>query len=229
MNSLKSHVDSMFNKYKENKQIKELKSEVLSNLEAKVDDLITNGMEYNEAVSKAKESINNIDHLIDQNVKVYINKYKLEYIQIVLLYFIIAWIITIPLGIIGEGGILNIVLLISSFTIGIWYILLNKKGEHPYSQSTAFINLQFIFKIKKITWIIWLLFILVSTLYTTAIFFGSNIWFSRPIKIMGPYQFAEITIRYMLPFISIIFPLIFNVAPKLISRYEVGENNENKK
>jgi hypothetical protein len=63
---------------KENQQIKELKYKVLSNLQSKVDDLTANGMEYCEAVNKAKESINNIDYLIDSNTKVYINKDKLE-------------------------------------------------------------------------------------------------------------------------------------------------------
>lgn len=228
MNSLKNHVDSMFSKYKENKQVKELKYEVLSNLEAKVDDLTANGMKYSEAINKAKESINSIDYLIDGNRKVHINKYKLEYIQIVLLYSIIAWIITIPVSVIGIGIILNIVFFICSVTIGIKYLQLNTKGESEYFQCKSFINIQFAFKVRKIAWIIWFLFIVVSTLFTTAIQFGSNIWFSRPVSITGPYQFAVVAISYLLPFISIIMPLIFNVAPKLILRYEVGEYNENK-
>lgn len=67
MNSLKNHVDSIFSKYKENEQIKELKYEVLSNLEAKVDVLTGSGMELSQAINKAKESINSIDYLIDGN------------------------------------------------------------------------------------------------------------------------------------------------------------------
>lgn len=226
MNVLKNHVDSMFSKYKENKNIKELKSEVLSNLQAKVDDLTANGMKRSEAINKAKESITSIDYLIDGNIEVYINKYKLEYIQIVLLYFIIAWIITIPIKISGAGVILNIELLICSIIMGIWYLILNVKEKTEYFQCKSFINIQFALKIRKIAWTIWVLFIIASTLYTTAIRFGSNIWFSRPINITGPYQFAVTAIGYLLPLISILIPLIFNVAPKLISRYEVGETNE---
>jgi hypothetical protein len=227
MNSLKNHVDSMFSKYKENKQIKELKYEVLSNLEAKVEDLTANGMEYSEAITKAKESINSIDYLIDGNRKVYINKYKLEYMQIVLLYSIIAWIITIPVNIIWPGIILNMVFLICSIVIGIKYLLLNTKEDYQYFQCKSFINIELAIKIRKMAWTIWFLFIVVYTLFITAIQFGSNIWFSRPVSITGPYQFAEVAIRYFVPFISIIIPLFFNVAPKLISRYEVGEDNEN--
>lgn len=227
MNSLKNHVDSVFSNYKASKQINELKYEVLSNLEAKVDDLTANGMNHSEAIKKAKGSINSIDYLIDGNRKVFINKYNLEYIQIVLLYFIIAWIITIPVVIIGVGFVLNIFTFICSIAIGIKYLLLNSKKEFEYLKCKSFINIQSAFKAKKISWILWLLFIVVYTLFTTAIQFGSNIWFSRPVIITGPYQFAEVAIGYGIPLISIIIPLIFNSAPKLILKYEVGEDNEN--
>ncbi|MEG0641145.1 MAG: permease prefix domain 1-containing protein [Clostridium sp.] len=223
MNSLKDHVNSMFSKYKENKQIKELKDEVLSNLEAKVDDLTASGMEYNEAINKAKESINNIDYLIEGNREVYINKYTLEYMQIVLLYSIVAWIITIPGRIVGVGSMINTVLFICSITIGLSYMVLNKKGDSEYFQYKSFMNIESAYKARKIAWIVWFLFIVVSILCITVIQFGSNIWFSRPIRITGPYQFAVITIMYLIPFVTIAIPLIFNVSPKLIFKYEVGE------
>lgn len=147
--------------------------------------------------------------------------------QIVLLYLIIAWIITIPVIIIGVGFILNIFIFICSIAIGIKYLRLNSKKESEYLQCKSFINIQSAFKTKKICWIIWLLFIVVYTLLTTAILFGSNIWFLRPVIITGPYEFAKIAISYGIPLISIIIPLIINLAPKLILKYEVGEDNEN--
>lgn len=228
MDSLKNHVDNMFSNYKENEQIRELKYEVLSNLEAKVDDLTANGMKRREAINRAKESISSIDYLIEGNRQVYVNKYKLEYIQIVLLYFIIAWILTIPVKIIGIGIILNMILFICSITIGIGYLVLNRKTDSEYFQFMSTIDIQLAYKVRKIAWIIWILFIAVSTFYTSAIQFGSNIWFSRPVSITVPYQFAVLAIKYVLPLISIIIPMVINVAPKLILRYEVGEDDENK-
>jgi hypothetical protein len=228
MDILKNHVDSMFKKYKGSKQIDELKYEVLSNLEAKVDDLTGSGMERGKAINSAKESISSIDYLINGNKQLYVNKYKLEYIQIVLLYSIIAWIVTIPLRIMGVGVVWNTNLFICSIVIGIWYFILTTKKEHEYLQCKSFMNIQITYKSRKMAWIIWTLYIIVSIVYTTAIRFGSNIWLSRPVSITGPYQFAEIAISYMLPFISIIIPLIFNVAPNLILKYEVGEDDENK-
>jgi len=227
MNDLKNHVDAMFRKYKENDKIKELKNEVLSNLEAKVKDLTESGMEYSEATRMAKESISSIDYLIDGNKKVYINKLKLEYLQIVLLYFLVGWIITIPAFFSRAGVILNIGLFISSVILGIKYIKSCKKNQPDFIQDMSFVNIQFAYRIKKITWAIWLLYIIVTTFFTTALRFASNIWFSRPVQVSGPYSFASLILEYFLPFISIIIPLVINAAPKLILRYEVGGDDEN--
>lgn len=70
MNRLKEHVDRLFSGYKESSQIRELKDEILSNLEAKVADLTSNGMEYHQAVSITVEQFNQIDGLIDDHKKV---------------------------------------------------------------------------------------------------------------------------------------------------------------
>lgn len=226
MDDLEKYVDNMFNKYEETNQIKELRYEVLSNLKAKIDDLTDNGMEYSKALNKAKDSISNIDHLIEHNVEIYVNRYKLEYMQIVLLYLIIGWIITIPIRIIVTGTMLNTAFFIFSSIVGIAYILSNKKIKNYYYDKKDFINLHSVCKLRKISWILWSIFVIVCTLFTTAIQFGSNIWFLSAINISGPYNLALILIRYALPFISIIIPLIFNIAPKLILKYEVGEDNE---
>jgi magnesium-transporting ATPase (P-type) len=116
--------------------------------------------------------------------------------------------------------------MLRSIVIGIFYTILNRKVKSEDFKQKVFVNLEAIFKLRKLTWIIWIFFIIVSTLYTTAIRFGSNIWFSTAISITGPYQFAELAVRYLLPFLSVTIPLIVNALPKLISRYEVGEHNE---
>lgn len=225
MGKLENHVDSMFRKYKEDKQIRELKYEVLSNLEARVEDLTAGGMSDSEAIEKAIDTIENIDYLIDGNKEVYINKYKLEYLQIILLYLLIGWIITIPLSIFRQGILFNFILLVSSIIAGVRFLTLRKKDEN-YFKYTSNINLKYSIKVKKIAWLLWILFIIVSLLLITALQFGSNIWFSRPVSIDGPYQFVSKLVSYFTPFISVIIPLYFNLAPKLIIRYEVGEDNE---
>lgn len=227
MDRLKTHVDNMFRKYKETEKIKELKAEVLSNLEAKAEDLIANGMDYNEAIEVTMANLGCIDNLIDENREIYINKYKLEYVQILLLYSLIAWILTIPLRLVGLGFFLNIILFICSVTIGSVYMKMNSKRNSEDFKAKAFINLKSSLDTRKTAWIIWILFALVTILSVTAIQFISNLWFSRPISISGPYQFAIIVLRYILPLFTILIPLSLNLAPKLILKYQVGEENEN--
>lgn len=228
MNPLKSHVEHLFSGYKENKQIKELKEEILSNLEAKVADLTVDGMEYNQAVIMATRNIDSVDDLIDGNKKVYSNRFKLEFIQIALLYSLIAWIVTIPLGILNISTVINTFLLIIVFMIAILFLILNTQKKISYLNKITIYNMNTWIRFRKIAWLIWGLFMIAAILGITAIHFGSNLWFSRPISISGPYQFAVIVVNYALPFISIIIPLLINTSLKLIHKYEVGVENESK-
>lgn len=226
MDELKQYVDQLFFKYRNNKQVKDLKEEILSNLQAKVADLIADGWEQEAAIKKAKESIRSVDHLIDSNKKIYINQLKLEFVQIALMYSLVAWILTLPLQIFGMRVIINYILMFVCVGIGIVYLLLWFGRHNKFMQVQVYKNVNTAIKLNRTTWLLWGLFIVVSILGTTAIMFGSNIWFGRPVQLSGPYQFAVVGIQYLLPFITVIVPLLCNVIPKLMSKYEAGEVGE---
>lgn len=223
MNSIQDHVDILFKGYGKSNEIQELREEIISNLEAKVTDLTSNGMDYNQAVVIAKNSIKSVDHLIEGNKEIYINVFKTELSQIALLYFLIAWIITIPLRFVSVGFLINPSLLIAVVVTGVKFLSFNSNKEQSFLQMTATLNIKSAYRYRKFAWLIWGLFILTSIIGITAIQFGSNLWFSRPISIDGPYQFAVLVVRYFVPFVSIIIPLLFSSAIKLIFKYEVGE------
>ncbi|MBP1157384.1 MULTISPECIES: permease prefix domain 1-containing protein [unclassified Paenibacillus] len=229
MNRLKDHVDRLFSGYEESNQIRELKEEILSNLEAKVADLTSRGMEYHQAVSIAEEQFDHIDGLIDDNKQVYTNKVRLELLQLTLLYTLIAWILTIPLRIVGMGILLNYVLLIVAFVSGIGFLFLNMKMKRGHWNKISVWNMKSALQYNRWVWILWGLFITVVTLVTTAARFGSNIWYFRPVSITGPYQWTVLAIEYALPFISVIIPLLFSTSIKLVQKYEAGESYEGKK
>ena len=222
MNELERHVDSLFKKYSVNQQVRDMKREILSNLKAKVDDLVSGGMEYTDAVNKAKESITSIDSLIDGNTRVYINKLKLEYMQIFLLNSLLAWVITIPMKIIGMGILANFILMLVCIGLAAAYLTEVLKKDPEHINKEAWINIQSAVKLRKAAWIFSLLFIFSNLLYLTALEFGSNIWFSRPVHLEGPYQYAALAARYLLPALVIFIPLALNSVPKLILRYEVA-------
>lgn len=224
MNELKKYVDHLFKKY-HHLDSSELKEEILGNLEAKVIHLISEGLNEKDAIEKAKNSITTIDHLIDGYVSVFIDQFKLQSFQIGYIYLLIAWIITIPLSIFGMGIFINYGLFFICFILGLFYIFLLYKRKE-YHDNIDQLNIVSFYKAKKIAWLIWLLFILIFWSFLTAIEFGSNIWFSRPVHINGPYQLGLLIAQYSLPFLSIILPLMLNAWIRLIPQYEVRNSDE---
>lgn len=220
MEALQQYVDCLFRKYKGSHQIEELKLEVLSNLEAKVADLTSQGVSLDEAIHRAKSNLTSIDHLIEDEHQVYRNQFLLEYIQIALLYSLIAWIVTLPFMFMGANTLLNTALMVITIVLGISYLLMYMKRHSPMMQQLSVMNLRAAMKLRKIGWIIWTIYIMVTLAYTTAMQFGSNIWFGRAVHVDGPYQFAMISIPYLIPMISIAIPLLLHTAPQLILKYE---------
>ncbi|AJS60942.1 permease prefix domain 1-containing protein [Paenibacillus sp. IHBB 10380] len=226
MNRLQQHVEHLFSKYKENKQTKELKYEIVSNLEAKVSDLTAGGMAMEQAITIAIDNMDSIDGLIDGNPQIYIHRFQMELVQIALMYTLIAWILTIPLGILDTTKPLSLFLFMFVIVLGLVFLLLNRNKQNHWLNKVSTLPVLSFLRYRRIIWIIWGLFMVASITARTALQFGSNIWFMRPIHIDGPYQFAVTAIPFLFPMISIIVPLLFNSALKLLHKYEVGASYE---
>ncbi|UVI30135.1 permease prefix domain 1-containing protein [Paenibacillus spongiae] len=223
MSHIHNHVDHLFRGYRQTKQVAELKKEILSNLEAKAADLMAAGVPQSEAIRQAIASIDNVDFLMDGRKKIELLPYCLELVQIALLYMLVAWVATIPLGLLGRLGQLNFFLLVIVIVAGLLFLalLFGKKMINRRIVSTY--NYKAALRARRLAWLLWGLYILLMTLNTTALEFGSNLWFSRPVSISGPYQFAVLGIRYALPFISIVIPLLIHASLKLVHKYEAGD------
>ncbi|WP_025026067.1 permease prefix domain 1-containing protein [Caldalkalibacillus mannanilyticus] len=220
---LRKHVEHMFKGYKENNQIRELKEEIVSNLEAKVADLTASGMSYDDAVGVAINNMGDVEELIEGNKKIWTNRFKTELLQVALLYAIVAWIVTLPPKIVGLGTLLNYSFLFLVVVLGALFLYMNTKKHESFLNKVVIYHIPSALRYKKMAWQIWWLFIGACILSTTAIHFASNIWFARPISLTGPYQFAVIGIDYALPFVSMIIPLLFSKSITLLEKYEVSE------
>ena len=227
MEELKSYVELLFSRYRNSARILELKEEILSNLEAKVEDLTAQGMEKEEAVRQAKASITSVDGLIDGNRLVYYNRYKMEVTQVAVLYGVIAWILTLPLKIVDTGIWVNEVFLVLTLAVGIWYLLQRGRKEKEYVQHTAYVRVSRLRWMHKAAWWLFGLLVVVMTAFTTAVQFGSNFWYSTPVKIDGPYRVGALAVRYLLPAFFMIIPLLYHAAIKLVSNYEVNHEDQN--
>ncbi|MHA0856425.1 permease prefix domain 1-containing protein [Paenibacillus sp. CMAA1364] len=220
---LHQHVDYLFSKYKDNKQTNELKYEITSNLEAKVSDLIANGMLEDQAITIAIDHMDSIDGLIDSNPQVYVHRLQLELVQIALIYILIGWILTIPLGIIGTTTLFNLSMMVLVILCGVVFLLLHSNKNAPWMNKVTTLSIEYFQRYRRIAWTVWGLFMIATFMTNVALRFGSHIWFMRSIHINGPYQFAVIIIPFLLPLFSIIIPLLFNKAITLMYKYEVGD------
>lgn len=75
MIDLQKYVDGLFRHQRLTPEVKDLKEEILSNMIAKRDDLIAQGLSAEKATEKAKESLSAIDYLIDGNQLTDVGKY----------------------------------------------------------------------------------------------------------------------------------------------------------
>lgn len=222
-NKLEKHIDHLFAHYRQTKETAELKSEMLSNLEARVADYTQNGMAYEDAVNLAIQNLDTIDFIADENQPIYINRFKFDLVQTGFIYILIGWILSIPLRMNASGIWVNTLFSFIVVIGAIIYVLLIVKRSKFNLNAITALNLARLARAGKAAWIVWGLFVAANFAITTALRFGSNLWFGQAIHLDGPYQFAVIAIDYLIPLFTIIVPLIFNKAIALAGKHEVTD------
>ena len=85
MTDLQKYVDSLFRHQPMTPEIRDMKEEIVSNMTAKRDDLMAQGMDAERAAEKAMENLPDVDFLMDGNQLTDVSKYRLECMQAVLL------------------------------------------------------------------------------------------------------------------------------------------------
>lgn len=221
MNELIKYVDSLFLNYRKDKNTQDFKEEILSNLEAKWSDYISQGMDEAEALKRVKGSITSIDGLVEDSKLIFSDRFKLERLQVTLMGLMIGWILTIPLMIFQRFNALNISLFLMVIIYGIYYISQTKQNQD--SDRISIVYIEGYYRYRKAAWLIWGLFFAVSCILITGIHFASNIWFLRPVHIDGPYQFAMLAIQYYIPFITILIPVTMTRICSILRKNEAGE------
>lgn len=223
MTEIKEYVDGLFRHQRLTPEVKDLKEEILSNMLAKRDDLIAQGLDVVSATKKAEESLSAIDCLIDGNQFTDLGKYRLECAQQLLLNSILFWILSMPLLFTGAASFSYLgLLLVGLFGCIYFYRKRENTGGFVFLSVTASKQRQ------KMAWIVWALFFLVAVGTMAALTFGSDIWFARPLHISGPYQMARIAVRFYLPLLTIMIPMTFSSFTKILQKCGKGQENEEK-
>lgn len=215
---LKNYVDRLFAGHK-SAESRELKNEVLGNLEARLADYLEQGLVYEEALSKAKGSLDSVDDLLPDRKPVYINRFRLELLQSALLYLLIAWLATIPARILPTGIFVNTALALVLLILGVLFLSGSSRMKGESREAAAPLNSKRLHLFRKAAWLIWILYMALSAVLNTLKYFGSNLWFGRFPHVGGPYQFALIVLNYALPLLTLIIPLLFGKACALAEKH----------
>ncbi|WP_340400718.1 permease prefix domain 1-containing protein [Paenibacillus sp. FSL H8-0079] len=220
------HINRLFAHAQDTLDNRELKEEIHSNLAARIDDYISQGMSEEKAFHTAIQHIAGMDQVMSDHRKVQRVPYWTSLLQSTLIYSLIAWIITIPMRVLMQGSAINNLLMIVSLIVGgtyVVYMLINRGNDPVCSVKTTVIRFPTLMQWNRRIWWLWAAFILVLWGTQAALRFGSNIWFNRPIQVDGPYQFAVIVIAFAIPLLSIIIPLVVHRAYRIVSKYEVSD------
>lgn len=221
-NDLGIFVDRLFANHRKTKAVIDLRNEVLSNFEAKVTDYMGNGMDYQQAVCLAIEDIEAVGNLMDDNLNIYINRYRFDLVQSTLLYTLIAWILTIPLRLMPMGMMVNNLFMVLVAASGVLFFLGSRILKIDRDR-TAIINALKVRKMSGGAWIIWGICGAVLTSFTLLTRFGSDLWFGRNIRIDGQDALYVILLEIAIPLVTVIIPMLFHKADRVIKKYEVSE------
>ncbi|MEK4074867.1 MULTISPECIES: permease prefix domain 1-containing protein [unclassified Paenibacillus] len=220
------HVNRLFAHAQDTLDNRELKEEIHSNLAARIDDYISQGMSEEKAFQTAIQHIAGMDEVMSDHRRVQRVPYWTALLQSALIYSLVAWIITIPMRVLMQGSAINNLLMIVSLIVGgmyVLYLLINKTNDSATSVKTTVIRIPALVQWNRRIWWLWAALILVLWGTQAALRFGSNIWFNRPIQVDGPYQFAVIVIAFAIPLLSVIIPLVVHRAYRIVSKYEVSD------
>ncbi len=101
MDELRDYVEKLFSDRKETSETADLKEEILSNMIAKKNDLVSQGMSEDEAIRKAKESLPSLEGLLEEKRPRPLKKTKRLRRNLIILaaaffvFFLFLWILAI--------------------------------------------------------------------------------------------------------------------------------------
>ncbi len=79
---------------------------------------------------------------------------------------------------------------------------------------------------SRTVWLVWGVCFAVCVAAVSAVLFSSNVWFSRPVRIDGPYALGVMAAPYYLALSTVVFPIAVGRFPLLIAQCERGETDE---
>ena len=221
MRDVEKYVDKLFAGEAATEEINDLKMEIISNLEARIEDNIAKGMDEQAAFTEATANVKSIDGLLDHRRTVLRYPYFKDLLQTALIYLLVALIIVAPLRLSMTLVYISKGLIGAIIVVGILYLInyTDRKDTTILPMDVAKLKIA-----KRWTWLLWGLFMVVKTLLNIGIRFGSTIWYGRSVNIEGPYQWLMLVVSFILPVLTILIPLMVRYAYLAVRKHEVNDD-----
>lgn len=224
MDELKQYVDKLFARAPKTEALRDLKEEVYTNLKAHEQDLLLQGKTAEEALRAAKQSMPSLEGLIWDAQPVYYYPFLAECCQVVLLHALLLWVLLLPLMLVNTGFLVTLITW-GAFLMAVGCAVAMLVLRAQDAKTVRTIKLTSLRRFARTAWLVWAVFFAVCVLAVTAVLFGSNVWFGRPVVIDGPYQFGVLAARYYLPMVTAVLPAATGRFIKLIAGHEAGDGH----
>ncbi len=220
MDELKEYVRALFRHQPKTLETEELRAEILSNMQAHCLDLMAQGLPEAEAVAQAKAALPSVDGLVEDAQLTQAGAYAADCALTALLYSALFWILSLPLFFTGARFVPWLGLLLTAAAGIVWLCLRRCRT------ADAFLSVRKSARRKRMVWLLWTAFAIVSCAVAAAVLFGSNLWFQRPVTVSGPYQAAQLASWFYAPLLTVALPLCVSSCDRRLRKFEKRNDDE---
>lgn len=220
MDELRAYVDALFARRGDTPENRDLKEEIYGNLAARRDDLIAQGTPEAEAVRAAKAQLPSLDGVLGTGVRVRAQQWRAGRMQALLLASVIVWILTIPTLLVRAGA----ACLAAGAAVAVFGVLYLCRRRDDLAEMMTVDTAQLRRMCRRV-WLVWGMCFVVCIAAASAVLFASNVWFSQPVRIDGPYALGVAAAPYYLALSTVAYPVTVGTFPRLLARLEGGETD----
>ena len=215
MDELRKYVDGLFARLPQTAENAEFREEVYANMSARREDVLAQGSTEQQALSAAKKALPSVEGVTGDAVLVSHSLFRTHSLMELWFYSAVLFILTLPTYFLGHRFLSGAVLAVTIIAMVSYFISKQSSADTP-----VFLHFRRWTQIRRRTWQLWGLAFGIWVIFISAVSFGSNLWFSRPVHINGPYQLALLLMRYYLPALSIFIPLYMGRLPRILTELE---------
>lgn len=233
MKELERYVKQLFRQQADTAEMRDLKEEILSNMQAQKADLMAQGLSEDEAIRQVKNSLPSLDGLVEDQQLTWVDRYHTDCLRAMLLTSIVYWILILPTQVLSWAQS-------NWFFQAKWYLLfgmvitlilavaywIQKSLHQDRAERRAISECR---RKVALVWKFWGALVAVILLTEIGVYWASDIWFHRPLHlphINGPWSLAVTLLPFYLLALTALVPLTAAQFPKMLQKQRKEPDDE---